>query len=120
MALSDAKSVAMRPNPAHTAVLFGIKLPMWNLYLTVIGIAAALVLPFVVEGFTVFQLTQALVYAIAVLGLNLLTGFNGQFSLGHSAFYALGAYTAAIMVERYEVAFYWTILPAGIICKIVQ
>ena len=118
MALSDAKSGAMRPNPAHTAVLFGIKLPMWNLYLTVIGIAAALVLPFVVEGFTVFQLTQALVYAIAVLGLNLLTGFNGQFSLGHSAFYALGAYTAAIMVERYEVAFYWTILPAGIICFI--
>ena len=114
----ETATQAMRLNPMRNTVLFGIKLPMWKLLITVVGLAFALVLPFVVEGFTVFQLTQVLVYAIAVLGLNLLTGFNGQFSLGHSAFYALGAYTAAIMVDRYEVAFYWTILPAGIICFI--
>ncbi len=44
----------------------------------------ALLLPFVVENFLIFQLTLAMIYAIAILGLNLLTGFNGQFSLGHS------------------------------------
>ena len=47
-----------------------------------------------------FQLTLALVYAIAMLGLNILTGYNGQFSLGHGAFYAIGAYTAAIMMDQ--------------------
>ncbi len=114
----DTKSMAIPANPATTSVLFGVKLPTLKLAVTIIGVALALILPFSVESFTVFQLTQVLVYAIAVLGLNLLTGFNGQFSLGHSAFYALGAYTAAIMVDRYEIAFYWTILPAGVICFI--
>ena len=40
-----------------------------------------------------FQFTQVCVYAIALLGLNILTGYNGQISLGHGAFYAIGAYT---------------------------
>ena len=53
-------------------------------------------LPFALEELLrAFQVTLAVIYAIAIPGLNLLTGFNGQFSLGHSAFYAIGAYTAA-------------------------
>ena len=40
------------------------------------------------KNFFIFQLTLVMIYAMAILGLNLLTGFNGQFSLGHSAFYA--------------------------------
>ena len=39
-----------------------------------------------------------MVYAIALLGLNMLTGYNGQISLGHGAFYAIGAYTAAVLM----------------------
>jgi branched-chain amino acid transport system permease protein len=76
----------------------------------------ALPLPLLVKNFFVFQLTLAMIYAIAILGLNLLTGFNGQFSLGHSAFYAIGAYTAAILMDQYHVAYYWTLPIAGIIC----
>jgi branched-chain amino acid transport system permease protein len=76
----------------------------------------ALPLPFLVKNFFVFQLTLAMVYAIAILGLNLLTGFNGQFSLGHSAFYAIGAYTAAILMDQYGVAYYWTLPIAGVVC----
>jgi branched-chain amino acid transport system permease protein len=45
------------------------------------------VLPFVLSNYRVFQLTMALIYAIALLGLNMLTGYNGQISLGHGAFY---------------------------------
>ena len=41
-----------------------------------------------------------MIYGLAILGLNLLTGFNGQFSLGHSAFYGIGAYTAAILMHQ--------------------
>ena len=55
-------------------------------------------LPLLVSDYRTFQLTLALVYAIAILGLNILTGYNGQFSLGHGAFYAIGAYVAAIMM----------------------
>jgi ABC-type branched-subunit amino acid transport system permease subunit len=50
------------------------------------------VLPFLVKNYRVFQFNLVLVYAIAMLGLNILTGFNGQISLGHGAFYAIGAY----------------------------
>ena len=48
----------------------------------------ACALPFVVSNYRTFQLTLVLVYAIALLGLNILTGYNGQISLGHGAFYA--------------------------------
>ena len=68
----------------------------------------------------VFQLTLALVYAIAILGLNLLTGFNGQISLGHGAFYAIGAYTAAILMDQCGVAYYWTMPVAGVVCLVVR
>lgn len=77
---------------------------------------ALLALPFVTKSFFVFQITMVLIYAIAILGLNLLTGFNGQFSLGHAAFYAIGAYTAAILMDKAEVAYFWTLPVAGIIC----
>lgn len=103
-------------NPMNSWTLFGIALPRLRAALILTGIALAIVLPLVVSSFSVFQMTQVLVYAIAVLGLNLLTGYNGQFSLGHSAFYALGAYTTAIMIDQYEIAYFWTILPAGLVC----
>jgi branched-chain amino acid transport system permease protein len=80
------------------------------------GVTTAVMLPFVAKNFLLFQITMAMIYAIAILGLNILTGFNGQFSLGHSAFYAIGAYTAAIMMEHGGLAYYWTLPAAGIIC----
>jgi branched-chain amino acid transport system permease protein len=49
-----------------------------------------------VEGYTLHRFTLAAVFAIAICGLNLLTGLSGQLSIGHGAFYAVGAYTAAI------------------------
>jgi branched-chain amino acid transport system permease protein len=83
----------------------------------VLVIAAAL--PLFVSGFRLFQFTQVLIYAIALLGLNLLTGYNGQFSLGHGAFYGIGAYTSAIMVDRWGIGYGWTIPAAGLVCLIV-
>jgi branched-chain amino acid transport system permease protein len=75
-------------------------------------------LPFVLSNFQVFQCTMVLVYAIALLGLNILTGYNGQISLGHGAFYAIGAYCAAIMMDRWGVP-YWATLPAaGALCLV--
>ncbi len=89
-----------------------------RLVLIAAAVALAAILPFVVKNFLIFQLTLAMVYAVAILGLNLLTGFNGQFSLGHSAFFAIGAYTAAIMMDQGGVAYYWTLPTAGVACLI--
>ena len=112
------RSRGVPENPANNMQIAGITLPMWRKLWLIIGVAAAVIAPFALESFTIFQLSLALVYAIAVLGLNLLTGFNGQFSLGHSAFFAIGAYTTAIMMNDLEVAYYWTIIPAGVVCLI--
>lgn len=75
-------------------------------------VGAACVLPFVLPNYMVFQLTMVLVYALALLGLNLLVGFNGQISLGHGAFFALGAYTAAMLMEHAGWP-YWATIPAA-------
>jgi branched-chain amino acid transport system permease protein len=84
--------------------------------ITIAGaLALVAALPFVVKSFFVFQITLAVIYAIAILGLNLLTGFNGQFSLGHSAFYAIGAYTAAIMMNA-DIGYVWTLPTAAAAC----
>jgi branched-chain amino acid transport system permease protein len=63
-----------------------------------------------VSDFQFLQLSLMIVYAIAVLGLNLLTGFNGQISLGHGAFFAIGAYAAAILIDQADWPF-WATLP---------
>jgi branched-chain amino acid transport system permease protein len=79
---------------------------------------AALAAPVLTPSFITFQLTLVMIYGLAILGLNLLTGFNGQFSLGHSAFYGIGAYTSAILMN-YNIDYYWTLPCAGAVCFIV-
>lgn len=75
-------------------------------------LAIACALPFVLPSYAVFQVTMVITYALALLGLNLLTGFNGQISLGHGAFFALGAYVAAMLMEHAGWP-YWATLPAA-------
>jgi branched-chain amino acid transport system permease protein len=79
-------------------------------------IVLAAVLPFAISNYHVFELTLVMIYAIAVLGLDILTGYNGQISLGHGGFFAAGAYTAAILMHRYGVPYWATVPPAALIC----
>jgi branched-chain amino acid transport system permease protein len=69
-----------------------------------------------VSNFQFLQLSLMIVYAIAVLGLNLLTGFNGQISLGHGAFFAIGAYTAAVLIDQADWPFWATLPVAAFAC----
>jgi branched-chain amino acid transport system permease protein len=88
----------------------------WVWFWSVLLVVGLMVLPFLVKNYRVFQFNLVLVYAIAILGLNMLTGFNGQISLGHGAFYAFGAYTAAILMDKLGVP-YWATLPvAFVVC----
>lgn len=91
----------------------GIASSAWFGIAVVVALAIA---PLFLKNFVTFQLTMALVYAIAILGLNLLTGISGQFSLGHGAFYAVGAYTAAILMESVGLGYAWTLPVAGVVC----
>lgn len=72
-----------------------------------------------ITNFHFLQLSLMIVYAIAVLGLILLTGFNGQISLGHGAFFAAGAYVAAILIDRYGVHFLLTLPVAALVCFVL-
>jgi branched-chain amino acid transport system permease protein len=76
----------------------------------------ACVLPFVLSNYRTFQAALVLVYAIALLGLNILTGYNGQISLGHGAFYAIGAYTAAMLMDQAGFPYWATVPVAGAVC----
>lgn len=82
--------------------------------LALLGAAAAV--PLFASDIQLFRLTNILVYAIALLGMNILVGYNGQISLGHGAFYAIGAYAATLLVAHSGVA-HWVAVPvAGIVC----
>ncbi len=78
----------------------------------------ALGFPFVASGYHLYQGAQVLIYAVALLGLNLLTGFNGQISLGHGAFFAIGGYGTAILITKFGLP-YWAAIPlASVVCFI--
>jgi branched-chain amino acid transport system permease protein len=83
----------------------------------VIGVvlaAAALYAPLYYEPEINRVLSQAIYLAIAAMGLNLLTGFNGQVSIGHGAFYGVGAFTSAILMIDHGWTYEPTILVAAL------
>jgi branched-chain amino acid transport system permease protein len=85
----------------------------------VLGLALLVAPAFLVSGYNLFQLTMVAVYAIAILGLDIVTGYTGQVSLGHGAFYAIGAYATAILMTDFNWP-YWSTLPvAGIVCAVI-
>ena len=90
--------------------------------------AAVLLLPRLISDFRAQQFAYVGIYLIALLGLNVLTGFTGQISLGHGAFMAIGGYTTAILISDSDPALkigshvfsndlkdLWTIPLAGLI-----
>ncbi len=72
-----------------------------------------------ISDYGFLQLSLMIVYAIAVLGLILLTGFNGQISLGHGAFFAVGAYTSAVLIDQMNWPSLATLPVAAIVCFLV-
>ena len=81
-----------------------------------IVLAALAAATFLFSNYHLFQITLVLVYAIAILGMTVLTGINGQISLGHGAFYAIGAYTTGVLMTSWNVP-YWATLPvAAAVC----
>jgi branched-chain amino acid transport system permease protein len=88
----------------------------WQAIGVIVLLAAAFAATFALSGYRLFQLTMVAVYGLAILGQAIVTGFNGQISLGHGAFYAIGAYVTAILMAQYDLP-YWATLPvAALVC----
>jgi branched-chain amino acid transport system permease protein len=81
--------------------------------------ALLVLLPTAVSHFRSYQFTLVGIYFIAIVGLNVVTGYSGQISLGQGAFMAIGAYTTAILNVNYHVGIYWTIPCAGVVAGVI-
>jgi len=73
------------------------------------------VLPFVVPPYEVTQLSYGLIFAIAALGFNLLLGYTGLLSFGHSAYFGMGAYGVAFMVKYLKITSMEAFIVGGIV-----
>jgi branched-chain amino acid transport system permease protein len=78
----------------------------------------AVIFPFILSGYSLYILVLVGFYIILALGLNLIFGYTGQISICHGAFYAMGAYSSAILVTRLGWSF-WIALPVSIIITII-
>jgi branched-chain amino acid transport system permease protein len=72
----------------------------WKRAAFALFLVLALVLPFLLDNYTIYTLALVGALAMAILGVNLLTGLSGQFSIGHGAFFAIGAYSTAIAMNH--------------------
>ena len=78
-------------------------------------VALAVALPFLLDDFLIGEATSVLIWAIAGMGLMLLTGHAGQPSLGHAAFLAAGCYAHAILMTRFGLPFLASFTLAGLL-----
>jgi branched-chain amino acid transport system permease protein len=78
-------------------------------------VAAVGLVPLALDSFQAFQFAYVAIYFVAIAGLNILTGFTGQISLGHGAFMAIGGYTTAILTVDHGVGERWTVPLAGLV-----
>jgi branched-chain amino acid transport system permease protein len=83
-----------------------------------IGIVILLVGPPALSSFLLSLLTQALIYSILAMSLDLILGYTGLASLGHAAYFGLGAYSVGILATRHGAGF-WTTLLVGIVAALV-
>lgn len=89
--------------------------PDWWTFFVYMGLLVVMVaLPFLMDSFFLSEVTNVLIWAVAGLGLMLLTGQTGQVSLGHSAFMAMGCYTCALLMNMGL-----NFVPAFILCGII-
>ena len=95
-------------------LFYGFGLIVFFLLPTLLGL-----IPGIPLGYTLYLISLGLIYAIAAIGLNLLFGYAGQFSLGHAGFFAIGAYTSALLTSRLNVPFVVAFVGAGFFAAII-
>jgi len=81
-----------------SAVLRGSTLARHGLFFLALAVVLLLLTSFVFDSYTNFNVTEVAIYAISAAGLTVLTGVNGQISLGHGALMMIGAYTTSVLL----------------------
>ena len=82
----------------------------------VVGFILAVLLPLPLSRYGIYLAALTLIYAIAAHGLNLTMGYAGQISLGHAAFFGIGAYTGALLMVKLGISFWLTLPAAAALC----
>lgn len=82
------------------------KFRLWGLLL------ALYLLPLVLSSYQLATLNQVAIFTVGAVGLNILTGFTGQISIGHAAFMGVGAFTAGWLMNNWGLSF-WLAAPLG-------
>ena len=127
--VSTEPALGVAPAEADVTVEPGEKVPLWppmprpvffaRVAIGAVLAAAALYAPFYFDPAMNRVLSQAIYLAIAAMGLNLLLGFNGQVSIGHGAFYGVGAFTSAILMIEYDWSFEPTIIVSAVLTGVI-
>ena len=89
-----------------------------NLLFALIALAAVILIPNFLKNYGIHMFTTWLVFIIATMGLNLTVGYAGQKSLGHAAFFGIGAYTVAICLKA-GLSFWFGLPMAALFCFVV-
>ena len=89
-----------------------------NLLFALVALAALVVVPNFLKNYGIHMFTTWLVFIIATMGLNLTVGYAGQKSLGHAAFFGIGAYTVAIFLKA-GLSFWLGLPVAALFCFVV-
>jgi branched-chain amino acid transport system permease protein len=105
-----AVHVERRTQLRHAGRDVWLRLLPWGLLLLVL-----LILPPILPPYLRTMLTQILIFGVFAMSLNLLFGYTGLFSLGHAAYFGVGAYAVGILVTRLDVSSFWLLLPAAIV-----
>ncbi len=92
-------------------------LPGWQLVLAAVAVVGLAIVPFVAPPFQTIQLCYGLIFAIAALGFNLLLGYTGLLSFGHSAYFGMGAYTVAMLVKYLDIRIMEVFVVAGVLAS---
>jgi branched-chain amino acid transport system permease protein len=89
------------------------------LALLAVAVLVAVLVPLPLSRYGVYLAALTLVYAIAAHGLNLTMGYAGQISLGHAAFFGIGAYAGGLLMVKLGLAFWLTLPVAAALCFVI-
>jgi branched-chain amino acid transport system permease protein len=90
-----------------------------RLVLATLGLLVFIALPLVLPPFETIQLSYGLIFGIAALGFNLLLGYTGLLSFGHSAFFGAGAYAAAFLVKYWGIRSMEAFIVGGVLASLL-
>ena len=117
-AWARARPPAAWRNPLADVLRRTRQQPRYRTLLWLLLLIAAVIWPFTASRGAVDVMTLALIYVMLGLGLNIVVGFAGLLVLGYAAFYAVGAYTYALLAQHYGLSFWLSLPVAGVLAAL--